>query len=161
MVYMVPWLGSGGNASLGGYRQVPLGRKIWFWLAPQGGHQLKLVGLLASLLRGIAQHFALGSPLSGHLVQGFTIQQITLERLDYFINLPFWAIDVLHQVLDAVPAARTVKLAILTFIKELTVLLADVLLVLAAMPDLHRPLLAGLGLVDRRLPSMTHLLLCC
>jgi hypothetical protein len=45
-----------------------------------------------------------------------------------------------QQVFDAVPVVRTVELAGLTFIKEFTVLLTHILLVLSTMSDLHRPL---------------------
>jgi hypothetical protein len=79
-------------------------------------------------------------------MQGLTIQQIALERLDHLVDFPLGSIDILEQLLDAVPMGSAVKLTILTVIEELTMLLAHIFLVLLTMPDLHWPL-PSVGLV--------------
>jgi hypothetical protein len=73
-------------------------------------------------------------------MERLTIQKIALERFDHLVHFPLRTIDILEQLLDAVPMASTVELAIHAFVEELTVLLTNVLLILLTMSDLHWPL---------------------
>jgi len=87
-------------------------------------------------------------PLSSHIievVQDFSTKQAAFERLNHLAHPPFRSIDIPQQLLDAAPAARTVKVASVAFIKKFTMLLAHVFLVFLAVFDFH-PLPSRMGL---------------
>jgi hypothetical protein len=80
---------------------------------------------------------SLGSPDS---VQVLPPKQVAFERLDDCVDLPFGAVLIFQEILDAVPACRTVELTTMAFIKEFTVLLAHIFLMLFAIFDFHNSL---------------------
>jgi hypothetical protein len=71
------------------------------------------------------------------VVQYLSTKQIAFERLNHLGHSPFRSIDIPQQLLDAVPAAGTVEIASVAFIKKFTVLLAHVFLVFFAVLDFH------------------------
>jgi hypothetical protein len=71
------------------------------------------------------------------MVQNLPAQQIAFEGLNHFGHSPFGSIDIPQQLLDAVPPAKTVKIAAVAFIEEFTMLLAHVFFVLPAIFDSH------------------------
>jgi hypothetical protein len=72
-----------------------------------------------------------------HLVQIVTVEQIALERFNHRADLPFGSVFIIQKVLDTIPADRTVKLASLPLVEELTMLLTYIFLVFFAVFDFH------------------------
>jgi hypothetical protein len=70
-------------------------------------------------------------------VQISAIQQVAFEGLDDGVDFPFGPPLVLQQVADTVPAPGAEKLAVLTLIEELAVLLAHIFFIFLAIFDFH------------------------
>jgi hypothetical protein len=77
------------------------------------------------------------------LVEIVTSQQIAHEGFNDGIHFPLGTIFIAQQILNAAPGSGTVILATLSLVKEFAMLLADILFVLPAIPDLHLPLPAN------------------
>jgi hypothetical protein len=73
------------------------------------------------------------------LIQILPVEQVAFERFNDLVHLPLGSVNILQQFLDAVPLRWAVKLAVLAFIKEFTMLLTDILFILLAMADFHGP----------------------
>lgn len=95
--------------------------------------------------------FALKTPISGsqrsrsppkalllvQKVQVSPIQQVAFEGLDDGVDFPFGPPLVLQQIADTVPAPGAEKLARLTLVEELAVLLTHIFFIFLAIFDFH------------------------
>lgn len=70
-------------------------------------------------------------------VQIFAIQQVAMKRLYDGVDFPLGPTVIVQKMFDARPADRAVEFTVRAFVKELTVLLTDVFLVLLTVFDFH------------------------
>ena len=74
---------------------------------------------------------------AGNPMQVRAIQQFAHEGLNDFLHFPFRTIGIFQKLADGAPLIFRVIDAIFPFVKKLTMLLTDVLLVFSAILDFH------------------------
>jgi hypothetical protein len=76
-------------------------------------------------------------------IEVLSVHQVALERFDDGIHFTLRTAFIQRQFLDAIPLCRAIVIAAMSFIEELTMLLAHILAVSAAILDLHFTLHIG------------------